>query len=286
MKDMIYYLLLLCSPLFGCCQSVAQKQYNLKSKTPDAILFSAVTCLIALGFFAVTSRLQLDFDPRLWPYSLTFALCYSSAWVGTVYAVRYGPIALTSLIISLALIFPAAYGVMLGERVTVLTALGFALLVGSLVLVNLKFDGRQALSGRWLKWVLIAFIGNGGCMIMSNMQKRHLGDGYSHEFMIIALAVSFVILMAVSAVKNRGFGAEFRRCLPYAAINGTANGLLNLIILTLIGHIPNTILYPTNAALGMLFTFALAWFLYGERFTKTQYIGYAMGVASVVLLNL
>ncbi len=283
---MIYYLLLLCSPLFGCCQSVAQKQYNLKSKSPDAILFSAVTCLIALAFFLLTSRLQLDFDARLWPYSLGFALCYLSAWVGTVYAMRYGPVALTSLIISLALVFPAAYGVMLGERVTFLTAAGFALLTGSLVLVNLRFDGRQPLSGRWFKWVFIAFIGNGGCMIMSNMQKRHLGDSFSHEFMIIALAVSFVILMTVSVVWNRGFSGEVRKCLPYAAVNGTANGLLNLIILTLIGHIPNTILYPTNAALGMLFTFVLAWFIYGERFTKLQYVGYAMGVASVVLLNL
>ncbi|MBQ8954807.1 MAG: hypothetical protein IJ048_11910 [Clostridia bacterium] len=285
---MIYYLLLLCSPLFSCCQNVAQKQYNLKSKAPDPILFSAVSCLIALGTFVLTSRLQLTFDARLWPYSLAFALCYATALACTIYAVRCGPIALTTLIISLALIFPAAYGVMLGETVTPLTALGFALLVGSLILVNLTFGAGQGqkLSGRWLKWVLIAFVGNGGCMIASNMQKRHLGDGYAHEFMIIALAVSFAILMGVSIVKNHGFSAEFKRCVPYAAVNGAANALLNLIVLTLIGHIPNTILYPTNAALAMLFTFALAWFLYGERFTKTQYVGYAMGVVSVILLNL
>ena len=80
--------------------------------------------------------------------------------------------------------------------------------------------------------------------------------------------------------------SDLKACLPYSAANGAANAILNFIMLTLIGRIPNTVLYPTNSALGMLFTFLLAYFGYKERFTKTQYIGYVLGAASIILLNL
>ena len=45
-------------------------------------------------------------------------------------------------------------------------------------------------------------------------------------------------------------------------------------------------LYPTNSALNMIFTFLLAHFAYRERFSAAQYAGYALGVVSVALLNL
>lgn len=51
----MYYLLLFCIPLLSCCQSIAQKQYNLKHHAPRVLLFSAVTTLMALGFFLITS---------------------------------------------------------------------------------------------------------------------------------------------------------------------------------------------------------------------------------------
>ena len=64
---MIYYLLLLCMPLVSSLQSVAQKQYNIKNEKPNVILFSALTSLIALCFFLITSRFELTFDLRLVP---------------------------------------------------------------------------------------------------------------------------------------------------------------------------------------------------------------------------
>jgi len=81
-------------------------------------------------------------------------------------------------------------------------------------------------------------------------------------------------------------GAALRACIPYAAVNGTFNAMSNLLMLLIIGNIPNTIFYPTNAALIMLSTFVLAYTVYHERFTRPQYIGYALGIVSIVLLNL
>ena len=282
---MIWYLLLLCMPVAVCCQSISQKQYNLKTQEPNVILFSAITSLIALCFFLITSRLELEFTPQLVPYALGFAVCYASAWVGTVLAVRYGLMAISTLIVSCSLVFPTVYGILQGENVTPKTIAGLLLLFAAIILVNLKFDKNSRFSWKWFGCVMVAFLGNGVCSIMQNMQKRALGEGYKHEFMIIALLAAFVLLMLYALCTSKNIRADFRACLPYSAANGVANAINNFLMLTLIGNIPNTVLYPTNSALNMILTFLLAFFGYRERFSRPQYIGYALGVASIVLLN-
>ena len=283
---MIYYFLLLLVPLAGCCQSIAQKQYNLKHSSPNVILFSAVTSVIALCFFVVTSGFDLDFDVRLLPYALGFAVSYASAWVTTVLAVRYGLMAISTLIVSCSLIFPTAYGIINGEPLTARIIVGMALIFAAIVLVNLKFSDKGKFSVKWLVCVLVAFLGNGACSITQNMQKKLLGDSYTHEFMIIALAAASVMLLAYAAFNTRSFMTDLKACLPYSAANGIANAVVNFLILVIIGNIPNTVLYPTNAALGMIFTFILAFCAYKERFTLPQYIGYGLGMISIVLLNI
>ena len=145
---MIYYVLLVCLPFVSIFQSVAQKQYTLQEKNPNVILFSSITAFIALCFFILTSGFKLTFDARLIPYSLLFAAGYCASWIGTVYAVRYGSMALTSLITSFSLILPtsSALGMVIAfllayvvykERFTKPQYAGYALGVVSLILLNI-----------------------------------------------------------------------------------------------------------------------------------------------------
>lgn len=283
---MIYYLFLLLIPLTGCVQSAAQKQYSLRVPQPNVILFSAITSLMGFFFFVLTSGFQLSFDVRLVPYALGFAVCYAAAWMGTVLALQYGLMAISTLIISCSIVFPTLYGVWLGEPVGPRMLVSLALLLVSMVLVNLRFEDSGKFSIKWLACVLMAFVCNGMCTVLQNMQKRTLGDSFSHEFMILSLLLAFVLLMGYALLTTRGIGAALRACIPYAAVNGTFNAMSNLLMLLIIGNIPNTIFYPTNAALIMLSTFVLAYTVYRERFTRPQYIGYALGIVSIVLLNL
>lgn len=284
---MVYYVLLVCLPFVSIFQSVAQKQYTLKEKQPNVILFSAITAFIALWFFVLTSGFQLEFDARLVPFSLAFAAGYCASWIGTVYAVRYGSMALTSLITSFSLILPVSYGVMLGEEVTVKLVLGVLLLLAAIVLVNLKLNRKDKLSVKWLMYVALSFAGNGTCSIVQNIEKRAMGEAFTHEFMIIGLAAAFVFLIAFAGVKSgKAIGRELKICLPYGAGNGLSNAMVHFLLLTLIGNIPNTIMYPTSSALGMIVAFLLAYVVYKERFTKPQYAGYVLGVASLILLNI
>ena len=280
------YLLMLCIPITHCCQSMSQKNYNSRVERPSVLLFSAVTSLIALCYFVLTSGFALSFTAELVPYALGFGVCYAAAWVGTVMGVRYGMLSITSLLISCCIVFPTLYGVIVnGEELTALKLVAMAVLLGAMVLVNLKFEDPGQFSFKWLACVLVALFGNGGCSLMQNMQKRALGESYTHEFMIIALAAAAVLLMIVAVVRTPRPLDALRRCVPYAAVNGVCNGLGNFLTLTIIGRLPNTVFYPTNTALGMLASFLLSYIVYRERFSKPQYAGYALGAAAIVLLN-
>lgn len=283
---MIYYLLMLAIPLMNCLQSVSQKQYNLKYEKANVILFSAVTSMIALCFFLITSRFQLSFDIKLMPYALGFAVGYAAGWVGTVLAVRYGLMAISTLIVNCSLIFPTAYGVILGEPVTPLLLVGVALLLTSFVLVNLKFEEGSKFSLKWFGCVMVAFFGNGLCAVTQNMQKRALGDAYGDEFMVIALAAAAAMLFVAALLTSRNIRGDFKGCVPYATLNGVSNGVINFLVLLLIGNVPNTVLYPTNAATSMIAAFLLSYIVYKERFSKVQYVGYVLGIASIVMLNI
>jgi len=171
--------------------------------------------------------------------------------------------------------------------VTVKLILGVLMLLTAIVLVNLKLNRRDKLSMKWILYVALSFAGNGTCSIVQNIEKRALGETFTHEFMIIGLAAAFVFLIAFACVKSgKAVGKELKICLPYGAGNGLSNAMVHFLMMTMIGNIPNTIMYPTGSALGMVVAFLLAYVVYKERFTKPQYAGYALGVLSIILLNI
>ena len=279
-------------PVISCGQYAAQKQYNLKAQTPNAILFSAITAFMALLFFVFTSGFNLDFRLKLIPYSLAYAIGYSSAYIATVLAVRYGSMAIASLILSFTLIFPLIYGVVVrGDEIGVIQIIGLIFLFSAMFLSksHSTADGNKV-SSKWVICVIVAFAGNGLCSIASNMQVDFaaLPDkmDYKHEFMIIALGVSSLILFICGLISSKNVRRDLSDCTKYSSVNGLCNALVNLISLTLIGKIPNSVLYPTSSGLGMIVTFILCLAVYKERFRKSQYLGYGFGVISIILLNL
>ena len=279
-------------PVISCGQYAAQKQYNLKTQTPNAILFSAITSFIALLFFTVTSGFKLDFNIKLIPYSLGYALGYSAAYVATVLAVRYGSMAIASLILSFTLIFPLVYGVVVrGDELGLVQITGLVFLFSAVFLSKSQSTGEsKKVSAKWVICVVIAFAGNGLCSIVANMQvdfvAAPLKTDFKHEFMIIALAVSSIVLFIWGIIASKNIKQDFIYCTKYSSVNGICNAIVNLISLSLIGKIPNVILYPTGSGLGMVVTFLMCFILYKERFKKRQYLGYCFGVISIILLNL
>lgn len=280
------YFLLLLSLIFSSSQTITTKQYNIKAKIPNPFLYSGISALTALIFFIISSGFNLKFNIQLLPYSLGFAASYTAALVCSNLAIANGPLAITSLISSYSLLVPTFYGIFfLKDQMSVISYLGILLILISLFLINIKKDDRK-FSQLWLIYIVVSFFGNGMCSVTQKMQQMKFSGNYKSEFMIMALIIVSVSLISFSVFKQKQLKTAIKDCLVFAPLTGVANGIVNLLVLILTGKFPNSFLFPMISAGGILIMFVVAQTVYKERFSPLQYLGYFLGLISVILLNI
>lgn len=267
-------------------QNISKKPFTQKAGGKGVFFFGSLVSLVAMTFFLVTGR-DLSFSLDLLPYSLGFAASYAVSTVCTVLAIRHGSLSLTSLFVSYSLMLPTFYGLLfLSDPVEKGLIPGLLLLALSLFLIRKK-GGDGAFSPKWLLFVLLAFTGNGMCSVVQKMQQLATGGAKKSEFMILALGIDAVFLFCLSLAKERkDWPMVAPAALVPAVIGGSLNGMVNLFVMILSGRMPVSLMFPLVSAGGILVTFLVSFFFYREKLSKTQLLGYAVGVLSVVILNL
>ncbi len=126
-------------------QQMCRKEYN-KITTDGPLSFSLVGVLATLFYFVIMSKGKMDISPKMLLYVIPFSVCYTTAYVCTIFAIKHGPLSLTSLMISCSVAVPMIYGVVfLREPLSVALALGIAFLFLSIVFVSepWKRDGDK-----------------------------------------------------------------------------------------------------------------------------------------------
>ena len=280
------YLLLLGAVLSISVQDVMRKQYDLKAKTPNVFLFTAFSAMTALVFFAARAGFRLHFVPGLIPYAALFAVTYAGALIGAYLSVRFGSLALSALTNSYSLVIPALYGVFaLGEKMSPMGICGIACLCVSLLLVHWPSE-KVRLSWKCAASLLLLFFANGVFGTVQKVQQLAYDGGYISEVMVMALGAAAVILLFCAVFSWKHGEKQLRIAALHGLPNGVANGCSNLLIMLLTGMIPNTVLYPTVSAGGIVMGCVVGMLVYKERPTGRQLAGFAMGAAAAVLLNL
>lgn len=285
---MLNAILLLCVALGLTVQSVSRKSYGAKCRG-GVFTFSAASTLFALLVFFITSSGKFEFCASVVPYSLLFALSYVSATVFAFLSIKEGSLSLSSLIIQYSLIVPTVFGfAMWGEPFTVGVAIGIALLLVSLALINHKSgQDNKTITPKWLVFIAIAFLSNGICSTVQKAQQMSSGGLYKNEFMILALSVSFAATAAIAFLTERSDIKNNIKCgvLSYSAC-GIANGLVNFLVLVLSVRMDASVMFPIISAGGIVATYLVSLLVYKEKMTPQQTVGTFIGVVSIVVLNL
>ena len=176
--------------------------------------------------------------------------------------------------------------IFLGEEASVTLIIGLCLLAVSLFLINSRTGGGK-ITLKWVIYVLLAFVGNGVCTIVQNLQQREFPGLYKSEFMIAALVSVVVILIAPILIsERREFLPSMKRGGFIMVICGALNGAANLLVMLLVNRMNASVLYPVMSAGGVLLTFFVSLFIYKERLSVKQYISFAFGVGAIVLMNI
>ena len=288
---MPYLLTLLC--VITCTvQNPLNKSFQEKHRG-GIYLYPSMVSLFAVLFFTITSLLTggLRYEWGVLPYSVLFGASAALCNVSLIVALRSGSLALTALITSYSLMIPTVYGmIFLHETPGVLAYIGIVLLVISLYLTNAKGDQSEQktrVSGKWLLFVTLSAIGNGACSIIQREEQIAFDGGYKNEFMIVALLVSVLFTLPFILVKERREApTSLKAGWGYALLSGTANGTTNLLVMTVTATIATSVFFPIISAGGMVLSYILSVTLYKERFTKWQTVGIALGVLSLVFLNI
>ncbi len=259
----------------------------------DRSIFGLLS-LVAFAAFAVfffSGGFGYEFEWKYVPYSLGFSLSYATALLFMFLAIHEGSLSLTTLITSYSLLIPTFYGMIFRhEPIGTTMIVGIVLLAISLFLINMeKKEGEEPkkITPRWIFFVSLAFLGNGFCSTTQRMQLDAFGGEGTVEFMLIALAVAFVFFFACTLIfERKEWKASLSRGWYFGLLCGVANGCSNLFCMLLNPLMPASIMYPLISAGGIVVTALVSVLVFKERLSRTQWIGMAVGIASVVFLNL
>ena len=284
---MVNALILLSIAVFISVQQITKKAYNQK-RSSGTMSFSAASCVAALAVFLVTSGGKLHFSGEFLGYSVLFALSYSTTIITNMLAIAAGPLSLTCLISSFSLIVPTLYGILfLNEPVSTTLFIGLGLLVAALILINFEEKGEKKITLKWILYVVLAFVGNGMCSTVQKMQQTVFQGQYKNEFMIVALIISAVAIGIFALI------TEKKQLLPNLKagfwlylICGLANGLANFFVVFLSLRVAASVMFPVISAGGIVLTFLVSLFFYKEKLSKWQILGSALGLMSVIFLNM
>ncbi len=290
--------ILLILVIFGVTiQHITKKIYT-KKTSGGAYTFTAIGTLAALLFFIVTSGGDLHFTSSIIPYSIGFAATYCMSLVFTLLSIKEGPLSITTLITSYSLLIPTLFGLIAwNEPFFVLIVVGLVLLVISIFLIrfegvskkseNLQGELQKSLSGKWLLYVILAFIGSGGCSTVQKGQQIAFKGAYKNEFMILALAITFfAVLICALISERRDLLQNIKHGLVMASIGGIANGAVNFFVLILSLRMAASVMFPIISAGGILCSTAISIGIYKERISLPQKIGVALGILAIVVLNI
>lgn len=271
-------------------QNIVKKAYNVKVGG-GAFTFSASSALIAALFFIVSSIGTFEYSNEFLLYSVGFSVFYSMGVAFSVLAIMEGPLSLTSLISSYSLVIPALYGIaFLGDEVDELLIVGIILLLISLFFVNMEKKDDKKITLKWIIFVFLAFVGNGGCSTVQTVQQTALAGQYKNEFMIIALLItSITLFLAAFFTKEReNVTMSLEKGFIWYAICGIANGAVNLFVMMMVSvyKMPASVMFPLISAGGIIITVIVSMTLYKEKLTKYQMLGVLLGIGAIVLLNM
>ncbi len=277
-------------------QHITKKMYT-KRSGGGPYTFSAIGVLAALLFFIATSGGSLHFSLAILPHAIGFAVTYSLSIIFTLLAIKEGPLSITTLITSYSLLIPTVYGLIAwNEPFSFLLLAGILLLIVSIFLIRFEglsakaegTEGEGRLSGKWLLFVVLAFIGGGGCSTVQKGQQLYFSGAYKNEFMILALSIAFLafLICALVSEERKSLLQNIKCGGIFASVGGLANGAVNLMVLMLSTKMDASVMFPIISAGGILCATTLSVIVYKEKLSLLQKIGVLLGVMAIVVLNI
>lgn len=286
------YIYLILSVLTFASSSIFGKMFTRRNgKKRDSGTFYNFFFLISVFLgWCVLYAINFTFDAGVLWYSVLFAICYTVTSIGSINALKHGPVALTASLVGLSLIFATVWGFFFWDaKVTVPVIIGLVLVVISILLcLYSKEKEKKAFSLKWLFYVSLAFFGNAGATIVQRTQQIQYGGQHGNMLMTLALGVSVIAYLFIYLKSDKGDSpAMLKSSWWIPVLAGIFNVALNaLVMLLALTELSPSLIYPTINVGGLAVVTVFSLFVFKEKMYPRQWLGVAIGAVAVVLLSI
>ncbi|MBQ9769814.1 MAG: EamA family transporter, partial [Clostridia bacterium] len=218
------------------------------------------------------------------------SVLYTIGFYASYLALSCGSFGLTQFYSSFGGILTIVYAIaVLGETTGRFFYLAVALKFLAMFLIQYKASksSDNKFSLKWFISLMLNILANVAITIVNKWQQDHFEGKYRNEYLTVIFICSALVLFILGMIYERdSFKATIKQGFLYGMAAGLLNGMNNVFTLAVYYYLPISFSGPFRGGLAMLLTFVIAALIYKEKFTLRQYIGAAVGVASVVLLNI
>ncbi len=251
--------------------------------------FLQVSCIFSI--WLVVYLCNFSFDWRVILYSLLFGGFYTICVVGTINALKTGPVSLTSLFMQLSLIVVTLWGFLFwGDKITLFAVIGLILVVISLCLCLYKgkSNDEKKFNGRWLFFAGLMLIGNAGDTIMQRTQQANFNGAHGPLLMVFATGISALVCLTVFLKADKTDCKEMAKTSwYYPVLAGGCNVGLNLFVMLLAtSTLSPSVIYPVICVGGLIVSMIFSIVAFKEKLKWQQWIGVVIGAIAVVILSI
>jgi len=252
------------------------------------LVFNFILSIMPLIGWGIFYAIEGGFEPLVLLYSLGFGLSFMGVFIFLHFALKCGPLSLTTLLLELSLVFTAIWGIIFwGTPLTVFTIVGLCLIALSLVFCIIKKDEKK-INFKWFLFALGSCACNAAASIIMKTEQVQFNNLYGGQmmffafvFIVIGIGIFILSLRKTIQVPN------LKNTWIFAFLAGFVDLLLNIFVILLAKTTLSTaIIYPGIAIGTIVLNIIYSLIFNKEKLSILQIIGIVIGVAAIVLLSL
>lgn len=287
------YVLLVGAVFFIASISVLAGFYNRRTedKKDASALYSLIFISSVLCYWFISFALDgFALNVKVIPYSLLFSAGYTTCIVSLVYALKCGPVGLTSLFLQLSIISATVWGFFFwGTEPTFLVIIGLIMVVISIWLcLYEKKDEDKKINLKWLFFISLAFFGNATGTIVQKTQQLKFNGQYGSFFMLGAMIFAFLYCLYAYLRSDKSDSVKIlKSAAPFPLAAGIFNGTSNLFIIILAtSPLSPSLVYSVIGVGGLMVTTLFSVLVFKEKMNIQKWLGLIIGTVAIGILSI
>ncbi len=281
----------LLSSMKAIVQSFGAKRYTVN--TADSLLFMGMFfCFTALIF--LPSVIASPPPAAVLLYAVVAAVLNLTFQVSYTLALARGPVGITTLFASLAILIPVLGSVVFfDEKMGVLRIVGLSLTVITFLLnaESKKEDAKPSADRSWPFLVGLTFLANGLASLFQKWFARgpHGKEiaGYGFFNYTVGAVIAFAIVLLMSRQREHRPTMRVKSpALGWAAAVGLVLGAFQWLYTYGLRVVDATLLMPVYSGISIMLSLVAGAIFFGERPSRRRLLGVAVGIAAVVLFGI